>query len=185
MTKRDLPWSSYKLPSGCMVFLTSRPDIYVESGALSGTFNEIFGNETFFKPTIRLSFTDDFIKGSFGERHVWIPWFVANEELRSSEPTMSSIATAITLMRTYESLKSCLWLHCDSSSMRSPTYFGLYLRCFYPNEITEIMASTKTNMPDNYHWSSPAEYAQIAIDRNPKIMVLLQQIREKMLMEVT
>lgn len=174
---RQLPWSCYTLPSGCKVFLTSRPDRFVRAGQ---TFTELFGEATGSKATIRLSFTDDYIKGALGERHVWIPWFVDADKHEGSNPTLAAIATAVTQIRHYESPNAAIWLHCDSSSMRAPTFFGLFLNAYYYDQINAVLGTIVTNMPENYHWSSPKEYAQIDLDRDPKVMVVLSQIKEKL-----
>ena len=174
---RDMPWSRYTLPNGVKVYLTSRPDRYISR---DNTYTRLFGHLTGQKPTIRLYFTDDAIPGFLGEKAFWVPWFMDSDKREDDNPTLSSIATATSILKTYDAGKSVLWLHCDSSSCRAPTYFGLYLHAYYPKEIDSILLTRETNMKPDYIWSCPKEYAQIDLDRDPRVEVLLNQIKERM-----
>ena len=176
MTDRIMPWSCYRLPNRHKIYLTSRPDSYAKEGeSFSSSFYLLTGDY----PKLRLYFTDDLIldKAPTVTPSIWVPWFVDEDKRESDNPTLSSIATAVSLIKSYEC--DTLWLHCDSSTMRAPTFFGLFLHTFYPDETDAILATRTTNMPENHHWSSPKGYAQINIDRDPKCLVVLEQIRSK------
>jgi hypothetical protein len=177
MTKRQWPWSCYTLCTGNKVYLTSRPDRYLDKD--SQTTRTLFYDEFHDTPDIRIYFTDDLIEGP--EYNVWVPWFVDDDKREGDNPTLSSIATAVSLIKQYDvrGFRSSIWLHCDSSAMRAPTFFGLFLHAFYPDQTDEILKTRTTNMSENYHWSSPKEYAKIDLERDPKVQVVLDQIKEK------
>lgn len=181
----QMPWSRYTLPNGNKIYLTSRPDGYAKEGySFSSTFYLATGDH----PHARIYFTDDLILDTVPTTtpSTWVPWFVDEDKRESDNPTLSSIATAVSLIKSYDCHstiyggRNIIWLHCDSSSMRAPTYFGLFLNAFYPDQINLIMSTLETNMSDDYQRSSPKRYAQIDLDRDPKVRVVLDQIKEKL-----
>lgn len=151
----DFRYFQYDLPNGNRVFLTNRPDVCKKEQVMS--FIETWN------PDVRFMFTDD--SGPFDAVPVnipthWIPW-VPGWDLR-----LENIFVFLSLMNHYNQTQCTIWLHCDSSSMRAPTFFGLYLEAVYPTEVSEIVKPLKDYEKEinQRRWGHPDEYAQTSFD---------------------
>ena len=66
---------------------------------------------------------------------------------------------------------SKVWMHCDSSSMRAPTFFGLYLSAVYPEQAKRICDQVDLG---DFEWHSrPDEYAKVSMERDPGVKALI------------
>lgn len=137
----SLYWSKYVLPSGREVYLTQRPE-YVKDGSLKNF-------ESHKKPLIRFCFCDDFVIPTSTPWH-WLSW------VPGKSIPLENVFSFISMMGYYDAfhISRPIWLHCDFSSMRAPTFFGLYLNAIYPDKVKEICEAMTVS--GNYD----AEYAE-------------------------
>ena len=155
-------WWRYTLPSKSAVFLTVRPDAYRASAAAW------VGKAG---PSVRFSFTDDLVEFP-GMEHHWYPWIPLKN---------LPVELVWGFLCTFSAIESKgptrLWLHCDSSSMRAPTFFGLYLLARWPNQAKEICDRCETNAPATL-LSRPDEYAALSIQQDPGVSDLVKAWNE-------
>jgi len=166
---KAIRWSKYTLPNGRAVYLTQRPDRAEKSSVRD------FIKET--KPLVRFVFCDDLVKPL---RHLklvpwhWFPW------VPLKNIPIENVFAFISSMNHYNlnqaPQKQSIWLHCDSSSMRAPTYFGLYLFAVYPGLVKEITDGMTVNPGGNYDYakiSCAKSYADVAIKEEPGVKDLI------------
>ena len=70
-----------------------------------------------------------------------------------------------------------IWLHCDSSSMRAPTYFGLFLHAIFPNQVQEICDKMGTSPNLKMEWakySCANRYANICFEVEPRVKEFIE-----------
>lgn len=146
---KDLIWWKYELPTGRKVFLTVRPDCFHRHKVDAFIHDEM--------PGIRFSFTDDpvFLATVTNEwpPHHWYLWVPG-----VGFPIENLFTFFCHMQRFTEQapIHQAIWLHCDSSSMRAPTFFGLFLDAFYPGQAKEIVDKAVGNSerlmsrPDHY-----------------------------------
>jgi len=151
-----LRWSRYILPCGSEVYLTQRPDV-----ADPMTIGEFVREK---KPDVRFCFTDDIVPNRFpygGVPFHWLPW------VPGRDIPIENVFAFICMMRYYLEREDSFWLHCDSSSMRAPTYFGLFLHAMYPDKVQEICEAMVVH-PESYTayatHSRADKYASIEMD---------------------
>lgn len=161
-------YSKYILPNGRAVYLTQRPD---RASGVRGFINET-------NPGVRFCFTDDLVKS----HHVkpwskiqwhWLPW-VAGANI-----PIENVFAFISMFDHYNremSLTESIWLHCDSSSMRAPTFFGLALMVLYAKEymqICEAMTVSENYSLEYANYSRADKYADISMKRDPGVEDLI------------
>lgn len=159
--RNNLRVYQYYLPSGRSVYLTNRPD---RVNPLQ--LREFVAN---CDPLVRLQFTDDWVdyKGSTPwQWYLWIP---------VKGPTLESVLSCLQSMRDWLS-RGDIWMHCDSSSMRAPTFLGLYLYVFHPDQFKAI-ADDVDVWRENDIASSPYEYAKTEFQLNPETKQMLDKWR--------
>ncbi len=162
-------WSKYILPSGREVYLTQRPD--------RATHVREFLTET--KPCVRFCFCDDLVNA----RHVkpyskipwhWLPW------VPGANIPVENVFAFISMLAFYEKekgLHESIWLHCDSSSMRAPTYFGLALMALYPEQYKSICEAMTTKPVEDLDYalhSRADKYAEVSLKQDPGISELIK-----------
>lgn len=151
----------YILPNGRKIFLTNRPDRCDLKQVRQFVKKE--------KPMVRFQFTDDWVDYKGGPPWHWYIWAIYGS------PTLESVFAFIQLMDWYNKKKSkrSIWLHCDSSSMRTPTFFGLYLSVFYPDKIEKISKNVISNYEKD-HVSSPYEYVNTELKQSLKMKEMIR-----------
>jgi hypothetical protein len=160
----------YKLPNGRSVFLSNRPDVCDP--------NQIWKFLGENNPKIRFMFTDDYavIPGKKEEPEVNTHWYCW---IPGRDPAIEDIWTALLLMSRFdkmESIKYPMWMHCDSSTMRAPTFFGLYLNAVYPDKVKEICDPVRDWEKENggRQWGWPDQYAEVEMRRNENTKNLIE-----------
>jgi hypothetical protein len=105
--------------------------------------------------------------------YCWIPGI---------EPAIETIWTALVLMHRFDKSedKRPMWMHCDFSSMRAPTFFGLYLNAAYPDKVKEICDPLREAEKElgNRMFGHPDVYAYTEMERNPTSKVLIERWQE-------
>jgi hypothetical protein len=175
----DFRFFEYKLPNKRSVFLSNRPDWC--KGEQVRDFMSDKSNDG--DPIrVRFLFTDDYAEVD-PEKH-WgdnIPthWYCWVPGL---EPAIETIWTALSLMSRYDKLPyhNSIWMHCDFSSMRAPTFFGLYLNAAYPDKVKEICDPLRKMEEEQGHrmFGRPDEYAETEMRRHATSRMLIQRWRE-------
>lgn len=163
---KNLPWSRYKMPGGNLIYLTVRPDVCDQRDVFNFAANM----------DKRIYFCCEPIDFPATTPNLWIPWFINEGHKDGSGPAKAAIATALSEIRKWDQPRKILWLHCDSSSMRAPTFFGLYLKAFYPDQIDEILASRESNEP-NRIWGDPKDYQETEFKLNPSVEPFLADLK--------
>lgn len=141
-------WSKYVLKNGRECYLTQRPDC-----AEPNSVNEFIA-ET--RPIVRFQFTDDYVNFPiFNPTTHWYPW-VPGDNI-----PLECVYAFMCLMDRYvhSSSKGSIWLHCDSSSMRAPTYFGIYV--FSTNSAREAIKISKAMTVSDNSELKYATYSRI------------------------
>lgn len=156
-----LRWHNYTLPNGRKVYLTVRPDEYCDKDEVARFIREK-------NPIMRFQYTDDWITPpKDGPDWLWFNW------IPNGEPTLESVFASTSSLyhinEETEDIGRSLWLHCDSSSMRAPTYFGLFLHAVYPDKVDEISETYDAYPTDIDHYeykknSMPNRYAKITLE---------------------
>lgn len=152
----ELNWHNYTLPNGRKAYLTCRPDLEGADESVAEFIEEK-------KPGYRFQYTDDWLKWlpKNGPPWLWFNW------IPCGEPTLESIFASTCALYHINNdlpLEQSLWLHCDSSSMRAPTYFGLFLHAIYPDQVDEISETFESFPTNKRTWeykrhSMPNKYA--------------------------
>jgi hypothetical protein len=151
----------YELPGGTTFYLTVRPDSYPEETAAWVAAA---------KPQVRFSFTDGLV-GFDGVEHHWYPW-IPGKHLRPE-----FVYAALELMHhMMSSGTKTFWLHCDSSSMRAPTFFGLFLMTRFPDDVKTICDAVAAHSPRD-NCSRPDDYASTSLLRDLGIRELVEAWR--------
>lgn len=156
--ERTFPFVPYYLPNGTKVYLTARPDAYHPKGVAEFVDG--------FKPKVRFQFTDDPVDYHHGPRMHWYPWRPLHRL------PVELIFPVISLMSRYRNQRKTMWLHCDSSSMRAPTFFGLFLHAIYPEQAVEI-AKSEWHYKARDH-SCPMEYARTCFQMDPEVRQMIR-----------
>jgi hypothetical protein len=170
----DFRFFEYKLPNKRSVFLSNRPDWckpqQVQDFLVAQNID------------IRFMFTDDYaeiskIKGWNRIPTHWYCW------VPGLEPATEIIWTSLALMSRFDKSQppnNSMWIHCDFSSMRAPTFFGLYLNAAYPDEVKEICDPLrKMEMESGQRmFGRPDEYAETEMRRHATSRMLIQRWRE-------
>jgi len=162
---RPLRWSKYILPCGSEVYLTQRPDV-----ADPVTIGEFVREK---KPDIRFCFTDDIVPNKFpygGVPWHWFPW------VPGKTIPIENVFAFICMMKYHLERENCFWLHCDSSSMRAPTYFGLFIHAIWPDYMDTVVGSLDVkNVSLEYaQHSTPDQYSGYSLQRDPGIKGLIE-----------
>lgn len=177
----DARYSKYVLPCGREVYLTQRPDV-MEPNSLCTFLKTV-------KPIVRFQFTDNMVKYPFthfkdeeaenilldAQSH-WYPW------VPGKNIPIECVFAFICLMDSYvKKASGAIWLHCDSSTMRAPTFFGLYLYALYDAE-TVLDICEKMTVSDNFdlkyaQYSRADRYAKTSIRKDPGVRELVDSWR--------
>jgi hypothetical protein len=168
-----LRWFKYTLPSGRLVILTNRPDRVSNPSEVSAFINE-------HNPACRVYFCDDIVDPVWASKvpSHWYPW-VPGRSLPAEH-----VYAALTVIDEYIGKTTdnrAIWLHCDSSTMRAPTFFGHWLRAHYADNVVEkIVAGVEYDPrrePGLPLYENPIEYAQFSRDRDPRVADLVEAYR--------
>jgi hypothetical protein len=159
----DLRWCKYLLPCGRRIYLTNRPD-----NADGGQVEEFI---RVVNPGVRFQFTDDnFPRPKNDPPYHWYVWFA-----EAKNPHIDVVYSAISMIgRCNKELPAsqALWMHCDSSSMRAPTFFGLFLYANYNPDIVKSICDGVTINKEREYISRPDEYATVSFKLQPETKVL-------------
>ena len=156
--ERTFGFVPYVLPNGTKIYLTARPDAYNPKSVAEFVDR--------FKPKVRFQFTDDPVDYQHGPRMHWYPW----RPLRRLPVEL--VYPVLSLMSRYRNQRKTMWLHCDSSSQRAPTFLGLFLHAFYPDQMQEI-CRTEWQYRAGYT-SCPIDYAQTSFKLDPEIRQMIR-----------
>jgi hypothetical protein len=160
-----LRWTKYVLPNGREVYLTQRPD--------SAESKSVDNFEKEKKPLVRFCYCDDFVTPTKTPWH-WLPW--VPHEAVPLHNAFASIKSIDYYNKTADP-KRPLWLHCDSSLQRAPTFFGLFLRAVYPNEeksIVEAMTVCENSSFEFASYSRVDKYADISFQTDPHMKSFIE-----------
>jgi len=167
ITYSDLRWSKYVLPSGRSVFLTQRPDRATPQSVSRFEFTHV--------PIIRFSFCDDYVEPSHKTPWHWLPW------VTGKNIPLENVFAFISMMKRYDEehvRHNSIWLHCDSSSMRAPTFFGLFLQALYPkdavNKIVDNMTVNEGRDLKYAKYSCAKKYSDTSIELDPGVKELIE-----------
>jgi len=161
-------WTKYTLPSGREVYLTNRPDVIEDSSLDDWIRTE--------GPCVRFSFTDDYVQPPMeGPPWHWLPWVPGKNIPIENVFAFICMLERYSRMidRCYRTLTGPIWLHCDSSTMRAPTYFGLFLHAVYPDKVQEIVDTKEFSKPTMHH-SCPLSYAQTSFKLDTGVKELIE-----------
>ncbi len=164
-----LRWSKYILPKGRKVYLTQRPDV--------AEVNSVGQFVLAKRPAVRFCFTDDIVPSHFTHAGIpwhWFPW------VPGRNIPLENVFAFISSMDFYNKNRlseRSIWLHCDSSSMRAPTYFGLYLHAIYPDKVTEICEAMTTSEGFDLEYATYSRadtYADRSLGTDPGVQDLIK-----------
>lgn len=155
----------YRMPNGRRLFMTNRPDgVKIE---------EVYEFLHIYNPPARFSFTDDYVTFPWYldsntalhyPDHHWYPW------IPFKEPPIESVWAFLALT---DQITGPYWLHCDSATMRAPTYAGFYFYAhFEDKEISPLCDSVIGPDEMALRYSRPDRYVKIAFERQPKLKEL-------------
>lgn len=155
----------YTLPNGRKVFLTNRPDSVQELDSIERFLQQ-------HTPGVRFMFTDDLVvPPAGGPPWHWFPW------VPCKNPPLENIFAFICQMDHFDRTtptRQAAWLHCDSSTMRAPTYFGMYLHALFPGQVETIQSTVQINEGSYDHVSDITQYSAVEFKRQPKSLELIQ-----------
>lgn len=154
----NFPYIRYELPNGVTFLLTPRPDAYTPLGV------DIFIAK--FNPKVRFQFTDDIPDYKATTPVHWYPW-IPGKQL----PT-ELVWAAVNLIDQYAKTPGVIWMHCDSSSMRAPTFFGHWLRATQTPETAEYLVADAA-WTDGRQQSSPIQYSETSLKMDPGMKELI------------
>lgn len=163
-------WTKYVLPNGREVYLTQRPD-----SAEPDSVQEFIRDK---KPIVRMQYTDDPVERPPNDPPVhWYPWVPCG-----NIPVECVFASNVLLDQFANSpQEGSLWLHCDSSSMRAPTFFGLYLVSYYPVK-TMLKICHKAEYSENsWEFASKSrsdKYLRYSLRSDPGIKELVKAFQK-------
>lgn len=158
--ERPYPFVPYKLPNGTRVLLTPRPDVHLPKDVAQFIDDH--------EPKVRFQLTDDQMRRPIlrPSRVHWYPWRPGRRL------PVELVYPALVLLDGYVKKRQTIWMHCDSSSMRAPTFFGLYLRAYWPEQI-ESICNTEWHLRARYH-SSPVEYSSVSLRLDPEMAQMIR-----------
>ena len=167
----DIRWSRYTLPNDMEIYLTQRPD-RADHESVTEFITEV-------EPAVRFCFTDDPVDYQMYSPFChWYPWPV-NKVI-----PLESVYAVISLLLKYTDDDSTerlglntIWMHCDSSSMRAPTFLGLFLHAIYPDEIESICDKMDVSRGGDLAYaknSCAMTYSQISMARDPGVKGLIE-----------
>lgn len=157
----------YTLPNGRNVYLTNRPDWCDKISVYDFISNT--------NPSVRFCFCDDYsdTNCSFDLPLIWLPWFT------STPIYPGNVFAFLSLMKKQMSNPSdttSVWCHCDFSSMRAPTHFGLFLLAEYGEEVATTIE--KIYWEEDHRmknmFGDPVGYAKSSIELDPNIKGLIE-----------
>jgi hypothetical protein len=160
-------YSKYTLPNGRNVFLTQRPDSVEDQDSV---YQFIVLNDV----AMRFQYTDDLVDFPEVVPSKWFPWFL-DQGLRIESVYASTVT--LQLFNKILPIEKSLWLHCDSSSMRAPTYFGLFLHCVYPDKVEEVTKTLEVSDNFDYNYalhSTPDKYAGYSLKKDEGVKELVE-----------
>jgi hypothetical protein len=153
---KNFRYCEYPLPSGNSVILTPRPDWFSLEAVKVMTEK--------FKPKVRFQLTDDLVDYPEGPVFHWYPWFPGRHV------PVELVYPCLMLLNKYNKTPGNIWMHCDFSSMRAPTFFGLFLHAVYPGQLDEICEPCWwTEDPEYNRHSDPRYYAKVSLRNDPNI----------------
>ena len=166
-----LRYTTFTLPDNTIIYLTQRPD-----AAKGESVNDFIDSK---KPDVRFCFCDDFVNVNLGRNDGtpvpfhWLPW------IPDKNIPIENVFAFLSLMENYSKQGyKIIWLHCDSSTMRAPTFIGLYLLSKWPDQAKEIEKKVTGNNDNEIEmrlkYSIPTEYAEISVERDPGIKGLVE-----------
>lgn len=162
----EMRWTKYTLPNGRVCYLTQRPD-----SADANSVQEFIKDK---KPIVRFQFTDDMVDRPPNDPNFhWYPWSPCKNI------SIDCIFSFITLMNDYVNSKEegSIWLHCDSSTMRAPTFFGLYLVCYLPVRIMMKLCMKCEYSETSWQYASISRadrYLRHSLVRDPEVKEFVQ-----------
>jgi len=160
-------YSKYTLPNGRKIYLTQRPDVVTDQ-------KEVYDFIQKENIKIRFQYTDNWVDFPEAVPSKWFLW------IPGRSPTIESVySSTVTLMKYNDNnpIDFSIWMHCDSSSMRAPTYFGLFLHVAYPFLVDQI--SETLEVSDNYdyqyaRYSLPNRYADVSLKQDKEVGILIE-----------
>ena len=154
------------MPNGTRVYLTQRPDRADADSVTAFLEDKV--------PIVRFCFCDDYVEPPKEEYNStpwhWLPW------VPGKNIPIENVFAFISMMSRYIKEERPIWLHCDSSSMRAPTYFGLFLQAVYPNEVVDICDKMVVSDNSEYEYakySCALAYSDVSLKQDPGIRELI------------
>lgn len=160
MNNETYPYIKYNV-NGVTFLLTPRPDSYDEQA--------VEGFVQTWRPRVRFQLTDDSVEKYLGHAipmhwYGWIPGKRIPTEL---------VFNAVSLINYYADRGATIWMHCDSSSMRAPTFFGHYLKTIMSDEQIIALESI-AKWTDGRQQSEPSYYSNTSIKMDPGMKELIE-----------
>ena len=154
---KKFTYIKYTIPNKTKFILTSRPDSYDDE-----VVNEFILEH---KPCVRFQLTDDPMKKErAGDIPFhWLSWFPARSIPLEIAYFNVSLLNHYASKCENDAITRTIWMHCDSSSMRAPTFLGLYLFCYWLKDIDSII-SEATCTCDYRRKSCPKHYAETSME---------------------
>lgn len=166
----EMRWTTYVLPNGRKVYLTQRPDSADKDSV------QRFIDEK--RPIVRFQFTDDMVERPPNDPPMhWYPW------VPSKNIPIECVFAYVSLMYDYvnSSLEGSIWLHCDSSTMRAPTFFGIYLITHYHAKVMLKICHKAEYSEQSFEFASKSrsdKYLRYALRKDPGVKELVQAFQK-------
>lgn len=167
-------WTKYVLPNGRECYLTQRPD-----SAKPSSVQEFIADK---KPIVRMQYTDDMVERPPNDPQVhWYPWVPClNIPVECVYASCMMIDRYVNLpMSDYP---GSIWLHCDSSTMRAPTFFGLYLITHFPVKTVLKICQKAEYSENSFEFASHSradKYLRYSLLRDPGVKELVQAFQKE------
>lgn len=160
-------WTKYVLPNGRECYLTQRPD-----SAKPSSVQEFIADK---KPIVRFQYTDDMVERPPNDPPVhWYPWVPCRDI------PLECVYASCVLINQYVNSKQpgSIWLHCDSSTMRAPTFFGLYLVTHFP--VRQMIKICQKAEYSEYSFefackSRSDKYLRYSLEKDPGVKEFVQE----------
>jgi len=164
-------WTKYVLTNGRECYLTQRPD-----SAKPSSVQEFIAEK---KPIVRFQYTDDMVERPPNDPPVhWYPWAPC------LNIPLECVYASCTLLDHYVNSKEpgSIWLHCDSSTMRAPTFFGLYLVTHFPVKTMLKICHNAEYSENSFEFANRSradKYLRYSLRRDPGVKELVQAFQKE------
>ena len=163
----EISIKGFTLPTGRKVFMTNRYD------CCEPELVEQFVKEN--DVGIRFMFTDDYLEPWPNVEWHWYPWIPTND--LPFEGFWAFLQTCSRWdLNPSNSIAKSMWFHCDSSTMRAPTFLGLYLRAVYGDDAAKdiIPIPEQASHFEDCFMGNPLNYSMNELDGNKRLKQLVE-----------